>query len=89
MPKQAPLCRKCLERHWPKEACLRATSVTAPPAAVTPVTPLVADGVTPVMGRADVVTSVMPQPGEECPTCKRKMPSRAAMKQAAYRERKS
>lgn len=59
----------------------RATPITH----VTTKPPIVARGVTPVMGRAELVTSVI-GPGEECPTCHRKMPSKNAMKQAAYRQ---
>lgn len=29
------------------------------------------------------------EPGKECPTCHRKMPSKNARRQAAYRERKA
>jgi RNA polymerase subunit RPABC4/transcription elongation factor Spt4 len=46
--------------------------------------------VTPVTGPMDVITSVTePGPDEECPTCHRKMPSKNAVRQAAYRGRKA
>jgi hypothetical protein len=127
MAKQPPLCRtgNCDfgTRHWPNERCLftPVTPVTTKP-------PIVADGATPVMGRADVITSVIepgekcptcdevkrptvqnhicddecqeeehrnirrilnvkPEPGEDCALCERKMPSKNAQRQAAWRER--
>ena len=55
-----------------------ATSVTAKPI----------DNITTVThSEGTRYVSVQPLPGEECPTCHRKMPSKNALKQAAWRSR--
>lgn len=66
MAKQPPLCRKGCDfgtRHWPNERCLSVTpTVTQAPEPVTKsvtAAPIVADGVTPVPGRAEVVTQTV------------------------------
>jgi hypothetical protein len=93
-----PKCKLCGERHWLTEphklTVKKFTGVVVPDHA--PVTPRVTPPL-PVTQTVTEVTpavtqeyvSVLPLPGEPCPTCGRKMPMSHAQRQAAYRGRKS
>lgn len=93
----AKVCKKCgRSRPVNQETCgcsgkvkfrTETTPITEPITHVTTKPPIVAEGATSVIGQEEMVTSVI-GPGEECPTCHRRMPSKAAMRQAAWRASK-
>lgn len=89
-----PKCKLCGEQHWSSEPHVfysksEAKRVTALATPVTPVTPQ-GDTITTVTTTPDddvTYVSVLPLPGEPCPTCHRKMPSKNAQRQAAWRRK--
>ena len=83
----APKCKLCRERHWPRQGCVsKKSSVTTS----TPSDKPVYVELPPDDGSVRTGVNLPPVPGEPCPTCGRVVAKYKdnAERQAAYRKRK-